>query len=1179
MVAATTNREHAERTWAHVARRVVVGLLVAAVSATLSVAVPQVATAAAPDPRFPLVADLSLSNCSPTCANPSSTLGGTQTKPLLHVDVARRQLLAYLPEGSGTVQPGVGVVDIDTQTQTRWIDLSSLPSKRFTVSAYDPTRARLFVGERSFHLGCANFAPTNPAGCAEPGRFAFVDLAVANPTPVQVQLPRAATVLQSEQTPPNVAEGDVVSGLAVDKTRDRLYVLTSSGQTFDHSPAGKDAKGIAVHAYRAASLSGTSRPLWTYRVPSCGIPLQQRKGTSYIDAAEDGSFVYLGCRNATGFSVPPGVARIHVDEPNSVDPLADVTTEFFPFAGNILNSGFAIGDPAGDRIAIGVSANFGQRTYVFDARHGAWIGSMLLGFGNVGGGGVDPATGRMYVLDQNDNAVRFMDNAGLPVVVSEPIPIGHWLDTDLTVDPVTRSVFEPGNFSEPSGVVHVKVYEDRTQPFIPAAPRDPDEETHDLPEDEAVQVSHSGAGSAYGARAMWVRGVEGVPFVSDANANLPGPTERFKVEGGDRGLFLGRVAGAQLTGETDRGEATASAAAIAVDEATEADLKGKYGQVTGPLGVGDDGAEQCDDSQPSQECLSYDSARSRAGPLQESACKDFGNEHDPRNASRPGSEADCRRLDTVIASASASLEPAATPDSVSVGIAESDARAEVTKLADGGIKTVSRSTARGIAVTVPGSGALSIGEISTEATSQAAGRPGSAASALDTVAKNVRLTNATGDVLFSCGVPGVNEVNQDGGEQCDVADVVLAINRWLAPRVIARGPRPEMDPLTRHSPGGAQAMITKDRFALWSDATVNGDAGSEVTGLDLTIYNDNSDASRVILQLAGAYAEAQYQIGEPKPPESSAPTKLSVGLVDSRREPLEGGVFQVRDSDPLDLGRLLGACVTGADGIGDCEFEGLAPGEYVVSQTAAPAGYAPADDATISLAEGLHTEVVFTNLRAVGEIQISLTDDGGETGTPLPLQDATFGVLADNGDLVRGDGDQLYDECTTDGDGMCTFEDVPLGPYVVYQKSAPDGYLTADDVGFELQLPGQEAELSFITGLEGIAGTSGSSDTDETQVATDGEAARDAAFVDEPTETTTVIIEEPPMRSAAQVSTSPLSGGTGIGRVIALPSEALGFLRREPLQAVLFGLVWLLLAAPVYLAVRRRTLSIAKEVV
>lgn len=1154
------------------------------------------------DDRFPRVAQVDLTSCIPTCET-APAFDFSAMVERLEVDPDRRRIYAYNPldsPGTPGFPRGIAILDPgepgegELPRQTGWIDLAGtkLPSNKFNTLAYDAAGGRMFLGESSFQFGCSSALLLPPTGCGTPPRFAIVDVLDAEAVPSVVNLPSASNIqwtLGSQQRPSELFELDALGGLAFDPVRERLYVLTTGGDTFDTAPVGADPKGVAIVAYdaRPGQLTPDSLPLWAYRVRACASALAQKKsGQSVFDISADGSFAYFGCRGTGGQTVPHGIMRVNLEEAATGDPTTGFTTEFFPLAGQA-GSAFAVVDAGNDRMAVGITAPGAQRFYVFDATQRSWVASMLMGSFNTGGGFVDRSSGRMYVASQGEG-IRFIDPGALPAIaLATPLKLGYtdfWPFPDVVVDPVTRRVAVPPSLAAgynvgPGKVVknHLWVYEDKTAPFVPPPRANPDDETTDIDEALAASVSHTAFASAYGAHLTLVGGVGFTSFTQNLNDQFAkrDETAPLRLEQGDRGLFLSQVERAQLSGETERGQAAAGAVGAKLDEATASDLRGKYSYITGQLGIGGGEAAPCDQSAPSNDCLTFDAVTSNVGELERSSCNDFGSDDDQTSDEARGSSVSCTRLDRVTARATSSASMPSEAGPVSFGVAFSESDVDVQKLPGGGVLTRSTSVARGVTASVPGLGTLTIGEIRAEAVSTAAGRPGTALSTLETVAKNVRITNAAGEVVFDCGVSGVDNGAGEAGEYCAPATVAAGINRHLAPRLVARGPRQELDPLTVNSPGGARAIVVKDLYAYWNDTVVNGDSQREVTALDLTFYSDGDGPSRLTLQLAGVYSEAQYQIGSLRGPDESDPTKLTIGLLDGDGGPLAGGVFQVREAGDLVVpglpGRVAAACVTAEDGFGDCSFDDLPPGDYVISETSAPPGFAPADDIEVELTAGRHTEVIFRNLEAIGSILIRLTDDDDQ-----PLEGGSFELLADNGDLVRGDGDKTVTSCTTDASGTCGFEEVALGSYIVHQTAAPPEHLLADDAAFALTKPGQVAELHFTTGLTGIDGTEGEPgdavDVDEGEV----EEEPRTALADAPTDSSEVVVIDPPPQPLAKVTEKPLSNGSLFNVLGSLPSAVAAFLRRNPAQAVLFGLVWLLFGSPVYLTLRRRNLILSK---
>lgn len=1120
--------------------------------------------------------ELVFTDCRPNCND--GVVDGSNFNNY-RVDAGRRLAIA-------TSTQKIVTINVDTLQQTAAIDFTHLGLKglnrRFTT-AYDQRRGRLLVSEGMY---CSD------AAClSEPHRIAAIDVTGQSPASI-FEFPGLGLE--------NGYAGHAVQALGYDSRRDMVYAFTARKADATNGSAS------TIHAIRGSDMREGGKPLWSHPVSHCLTIAQGSQGVA-LAAARSGEFLYLACKTpqggaAGGLAVPHGALRINLNspDPSSHDQEA-FTTEFFPFAGDMSLS-FSFADTVSDRLSVVVTGGEG-RLYVFDAAQRAWIGSVPLGENvNVFTGGVDKATGRAYLVDDK-KGFSISDTNALPVLQGQsyPAPAGVGVGFGVSeVDPVTRRVFMPRS----SGGW---VFEDLTPPAPLKPLEDPDSATHDLDEELAVEVTHTGGASAYGARSLHVN-----PQQTAKGVISQLPPER-QPNPGDRGFFMGHVSEAQLSGGLAGGQAAAAAVGMSVDAATAADLN----------------------------ALGFEEAlRSELRELNESRCKDFGGEDDVTAAEGAGSSVTCSQGEMVEASARSSDD--ADTSSVHVGYAES--HITTTKDPDLGIVTSSHAYARDVIVRTP-AGSIEIGEARSEAKSLAHGRPGTAESLFETELTNVRLSDPTGKTAFSCGGEEERE-DEPGYRPCDVREVLHAINSMFPFHVHAQGPRRDLNPLTTGSPGGAQALVVKDPYARQSDINVNGDSRNEVAALQLTIYNDQRTSSRLVLQLAAVMAESKYHIGAAAPEVDLGATSLSIELLDDLGAPLAGGVFAVApdptggavpdpvlETDPdtdsgtaepmeddkdtdtgadtesggadteseeanegseldtdtdTDTGpnetepedEIAGVddvlndtvadltCVTAEDGIGDCVFDSIAPGAYIVSQVVAPAGFAAAPAFSVIVSPGFETKVTFTNLSSIGGITISLTDDNDP---PAPLAGVEFVVYSDDGDLVLGDADVEYARCTTGDDGACApFKDVPLGAYVVHQVSAPGELMPADDIGFALEQPGQVAALSFVNGLRGIEGSSGTSVSTEP-------ADETALTFDEPPVLISRASPVPPPVATRTPIAKPSSAG-GFGRVIGMPGDVLGFIARRPTESLLFAGVWLILLAPLYLAARRRSLILVKDV-
>ena len=425
------------------------------------------------------------------------------------------------------------------------------------------------------------------------------------------------------------------------------------------------------------------------------------------------------------------------------------------------------------------------------------------------------------------------------------------------------------------------------------------------------------------------------------------------------------------------------------------------------------------------------------------------------------------------------------------------------------------------------------------------------------------------------------------GYQCgpcgSEAQLLDGLNRALgANGVISfRQPDPE---LARGAENGFIAAVSKPLVERFSDLVLNNDLlQTVVPGVEFirfappakkTPFGPNGVRGRQVFQFAGVevsssygiqcllvYDEATNTCAEP----AETPGSIQVTLSDTDGKPLAGGAFEVREDVDADgvLGlkdTLLpdGACVTAEDGIGTCTFENLQPGTYLVSQVAAPPGYAKTAEPWVSeVASGEQRTVAFTNVSNVSTIDLKATDENG-----APLSGATFAAYPD----PDSDGKVAPDakpaaECTTDDQGVCTMK-VPAGSYVLVQTSAPGGLEGIEPVPFTFASGGQVASVTVVNYPPAAPEqpTPAAAPIDYTppvDYAPPVESVTDFTPVAE-----TPVIEEP-------VASIPDRIGGTVTQVIRAPGDALRLLARDPKQAVAWtaALALFCLAA---LAVRRR---------
>lgn len=149
------------------------------------------------------------------------------------------------------------------------------------------------------------------------------------------------------------------------------------------------------------------------------------------------------------------------------------------------------------------------------------------------------------------------------------------------------------------------------------------------------------------------------------------------------------------------------------------------------------------------------------------------------------------------------------------------------------------------------------------------------------------------------------------------------------------------------------------------------------------------------------------------------------------QDKLSGATFKLTTDEGVPVGNGTGEYTT--DSSGTIQLSNLPVGTYVVTETKAPDGYfLDAPTQTITIKKGETTSITFENMPDSGLIVTKV-----DRLTNEPLYGATFKVTTDDGTVV-GNGNGIY---TTDEQGSFHIPNLPTDTYVVYELTAPDGYV------------------------------------------------------------------------------------------------------------------------------------------
>ena len=170
----------------------------------------------------------------------------------------------------------------------------------------------------------------------------------------------------------------------------------------------------------------------------------------------------------------------------------------------------------------------------------------------------------------------------------------------------------------------------------------------------------------------------------------------------------------------------------------------------------------------------------------------------------------------------------------------------------------------------------------------------------------------------------------------------------------------------------------------------------------------------------------------------------------------------------------LVATVT-TDETGSAVIENLPLGKYRVEEKKAPEGYtwnAKGEKVTFTYA-GQDTPVVDEEVTITNERQkVSITVEKQDAETGSVVAGAVFGLYNKNeiksGDNVIVKADTLLQEITSDEKGQAHFTlDLPLGTYYVKEISAPDGFVSSDEVlEFDATYQGQDIQTIKLKSIK-----------------------------------------------------------------------------------------------------------------
>ena len=157
---------------------------------------------------------------------------------------------------------------------------------------------------------------------------------------------------------------------------------------------------------------------------------------------------------------------------------------------------------------------------------------------------------------------------------------------------------------------------------------------------------------------------------------------------------------------------------------------------------------------------------------------------------------------------------------------------------------------------------------------------------------------------------------------------------------------------------------------------------------------------------------------------------------DDKSEPLENAVFGLFTADCVKFSRDTAIMTAASDENGCFEFTDVPFGQYIVREIESPSGYILSDkEYAVSIAED-------------GEV-IEITAENKPITVEISKRDVYGNELVGAEMVLENADGEIIDEWISDGTNHIVTE-LPAGDYTLKEIAAPDGYVIATDIEFEV---------------------------------------------------------------------------------------------------------------------------------
>ncbi len=632
------------------------------------------------------------------------------------------------------------------------------------------------------------------------------------------------------------APGFIASGITYSSKDHRAYLVGDMSGDLALQPFTYRAENAAV-----VSLDPTTGVVdWVRVITGCQKVLNTQEGGSVVVSSQHEPALYFACWPGTPSSAAPvpgqaDVIRLWLKPgATQVDALT-FPVDVFPISG-LFVSGYVTGtadfDYGSDRFFFLSQSATTPGAWVLDGPSSSWAGFVSSPNSCDDYVAVDSSTGRLLLAADDprhslgSGSTACSDRPGGWVLTSDgrqlPPPQGVLVNRhasgQMTVDTAGHRFFMPQERAAANATVadwHIVVVKDEAPPLAPAQILNYDSLTNDVPEGAGTRSDFAGGSKGFGTRLQAVGGLGALQANTDCGSLYGCGTTG--IEPGDRGLYAARA------GQMDLRPVGASAA----------------GQAMQP------------DSLTSND-ITTQSGNAARWPWSPSSCLDAGGGKISDPQSGPGSASAIATCD--LKGRKVTLSAAASALDAGNGLTVADSEISSTAWLDRthGTQTDTTSIAKDLDLMTP-VGELRIGRALSEAKTSAHGRHGTAQASLRQLIEHFSVLDASGNVILSCDSVGA------GG--CDPTTAASAANSVLNGYAHLTFPQGQVTATS----GGAFAEVRKSNTDFYNDQSVNDDNSYEVPALQLVVYNDGADRSRLLVQLAGVQASSIYEITQVHP--------------------------------------------------------------------------------------------------------------------------------------------------------------------------------------------------------------------------------------------------------------------------------------------------------------------------